>query len=374
MPLMVLGLLPAIRGGLGELAKTGQHSRLIEGYLRPYARAFGEIRYFSYLPESLHDYTTDGELLTKVQLLPGGCCHPWLYAFLMPFRYPRQFRGCALLRVFQVTGVIPALVAKRLFGIPFVTTYGFWYSKLARSRASRWLRYLVETVGLSAADAVIVTTPELAAHVGRQVGDAKVHLIPNGVDTALFRPAVRAPGPVKRVLYVGRLSKEKNLDLLIEAAGKLIGRFSLRLTIIGEGPLRTQLEARAGALHVPVEFLPFVDHRTLPGFFAEADAFVLPSLTEGHPKVLLEAMSCGIPCVASNIDGNRAILADGETGFLFPPADPAALAERLERVLSDGECARQLGERARAQVLERYDLKALVEQEIELLRRVGSTI
>jgi glycosyltransferase involved in cell wall biosynthesis len=368
---MVLGLLPSIRGGIGELAKTGQHTRLIEGYFKPYARAFAEVRYFSYLPESLHDYTTDAELLARVRLLPGGLWHPWLYAFLMALRYRRELSTCAVIRVFQVTGVIPALVAKRLFGIPFVTTYGFWYSKLARSRASRWLRGWVESVGLAAADAVIVTTPELAAYVTRKVGEAKVHLIPNGVDTALFCPAPRGSSLAKKVLYVGRLSEEKNLSALIEGAGKLVGRFNLQLIFIGDGPLRAQLEVRARTLRVPVEFLPFMDHRKLPGFFAEADAFVLPSLTEGHPKVLLEAMSCGVPCVASNVAGNSAILADGKTGLFFDLDDADALADRLERVFTQEEFAREMGERARARIVDHYDLRVLVGQEIELLRRVA---
>lgn len=368
---MVLGLLPSIRGGLGDLARTGQDSRLIEGYFKPYVRVFEEVRYFSYLRESLSDYTNDPELLAKVRLLPGGGWHPWFYTFLMPFRYRRQLRSCSVLRVFQVTGVVPALLAKRLFGIPFITTYGFWYSKLARSWGTRWFRGLVEGLGIAAADAVIVTTSELAAYVAEKVGEAKVHLIPNGVDTTLFRPGPRASGRIKNVLYVGRLSEEKNLDALIDAAGKLIGRLSIQVRFIGEGPLRKRLEAHAQSLRVPVEFLPFVDHRQLPSFFNEADAFVLPSFTEGHPKVLLEAMSCGVPCVASDVDGNRAILDDGMNGLLFAPDDTAGLADRLERVLAHDAFARALGERARAQVLESYDLEVLVEREIELLRQVA---
>ena len=367
----VVGLLPSIRGGLGELAKTGQHSRLIEGYFRPYARAFGEVRYFSYHPESLGDFTRDSELLARVRVFPGGGWHPWLYAFVMPFRYRRQLRGCAVLRVFQVTGVIPALIAKWLYGVPFVTTYGFSYSELARSRITAWLRRRVEAMGLAFADSVIVTTPALAARVSGRARAGAVSVIPNGVDTGLFRPAPCRSKSAKKVLYVGRLSEEKNLGALIEATGKLVGRFDVRLTFVGDGPQRGQLEASAQRLGVTAEFLPFVDHRELPAFFAQADAFVLPSFTEGHPKVLLEAMSCGVPCVASDVAGNRAILTDGETGLLFDPRNAGALAEALERVLSQEELARRLGARARARIVEHYDLARLVERDIELLGRVA---
>src|SRR2546421_710272 len=298
---MVLGLLPAIRGGLGELAKTGQHTRLIDGYLKPYARAFEAVRYFSYLPESLDAYSTDPELATRVRLYRGGGWHPWAYAFAMPFRYRIAFRGCAILRVFQVTGVIPALIAKRRFGVPFVTTYGFWYARLAHSSRTGALRRLVEALGLKAADAVIVTTPELSAHVAARVGAAKVYLIPNGVDTALFAPAARREHRVLNVLYVGRLSEEKNLGALVDAAAALASRFDLRLTFIGDGPSRRALEGHARRLGVVAEFIPVVEHRLVPGHLADAEVFVLPSLSEGHPKVLLEAMSAGVACVASNV-------------------------------------------------------------------------
>ena len=103
---MVLGLLPEIRGGLGELARTGQHSRFVEGYLRPYARAFAEVRYFSYLGESFERYTDDAELRARVRIFPGGRRHPWLHTLAMPIRYRRELRECeealAALRELQV--------------------------------------------------------------------------------------------------------------------------------------------------------------------------------------------------------------------------------------------------------------------------------
>lgn len=372
-PGLVLGLLPAIRGGLGELAKTGQDSRLIDGYLEPYAAAFGEVRYFSYLDESLEAYTADADLLARVRVLRGGRLHPWLYAFLMPLRYRRELRGCSVLRVFQITGVIPALIAKRLFGVPFVTTYGFWYSRLARSGLSGTLRAMVERAGLAAADAVIVTTPELGRHVGDRVGPERIHLIPNGVDTTLFRPVPGAVGEAKTALYAGRLSEEKNLGALLEAAAELAQRVKLQLIFIGDGPERPRLEARARLLQVAVTFLPFVEHERLAGLMAQADAFVLPSFTEGHPKVLLEAMSCGLPCVASAVGGNLSIVDDGRTGLLFDPAVPGALAACLLRVFASEDFAHALGRGARAEIAERYDLRVLVAREIDLLRRVAGS-
>jgi len=368
---MVLGLLPAIRGGLGELAKTGQHARLIDAYFAPYARAFEAVHYFSYLDESLSDYTRDPELAARVRLHRGGGWHPWAYGFVMPLRYARELGHCSILRVFQVTGALPAVIAKRRFGVPFVTTYGFWYGRLARSRATGTLRRAVEALGLRAADAVIVTTPELGAYVAARVGGAKVHLIPNGVDTARFAPAPRPARRARNVIYVGRLSKEKNLGSIVEAAARLAGRFELQLTFVGDGPARADLEAEARRRNVTAEFVPVVEHRRVPALLTDADAFVLPSYTEGHPKILLEAMSAGVPCIASDVGGNRAIIEPGVTGLLFDLGDPGALAGALARVLGDPASARVLGERARARAVERYDLARLVAEEIELLKRLA---
>jgi glycosyltransferase involved in cell wall biosynthesis len=366
----ILGLLPAIRGGLGELARTGQDTRLVDGYLKRYAGAFDAIRYFSYLPESLCDFTTDAEVLARVTLLPGSRWHPWPYTLLLALRHRRALAECSVLRVFQITGAVPAIIARRCFGVPFVTTYGFWYSALARSRLSRALRRVVESAALASADAVIVTTRGLEAYVRGRRPQGQIHLIPNGVDTTVFRPARRSPRATREVLYVGRLSEEKNLGTVLEAVAA-VKRVDLRVRFVGDGPARAALEARARALGVPLHVGPFVPHTEVAPIMGGADAFVLASYTEGHPKVLLEAMASGVPCVASDCDGNRSLVTDGRTGLLFDPRRPRELAGQLERVLSDPGLAAALASAARSMVVARYDLNALIDREIALLRLVA---
>ena len=108
---MILGLLPEIRGGLGVLAQTGQHTRFIDGYLRPYARAFDEVRYFSYQRETLADFTTDAELAGRVRVVAGAAWHPWVYAGLMGLRHRRALAECSVLRVFHLSGAAPRRTA-----------------------------------------------------------------------------------------------------------------------------------------------------------------------------------------------------------------------------------------------------------------------
>jgi glycosyltransferase involved in cell wall biosynthesis len=364
---MRVGLLPALGGGIRALARTGQQSRLIDGYFRPYLSAFNDLDYFSYLPESLAEFTEDAALLAGVRVhAPAGPLARGRRAMQIPFAHAGAMRRCAVLRVFQITGVIPALIARRRFGIPYVTTYGFWYAALSEPGPKRVLKALVERLGLKHAAAVIATTPELAERARRLA--RRVELIPNGVDTTLFRPvtSLRSEGR-PRVLYVGRLSHEKNLSRVI-TANKSLGT---EVFIVGSGPQKDELAEEAKQAGVIVDFRGVVDQRRLPEMYGSADVFVLASFTEGHPKVLLEAMACGIPCVASDCTGNRSLVTDGRTGLLFDPHDAKALSHCLERVLNEPGLGPELARAARAEIVARYDLRALVEREIALVRQVA---
>jgi glycosyltransferase involved in cell wall biosynthesis len=351
------------------MAETGQQSRLLDAYMRPYADAFSEVCYFSYLPESLDEFTSDRALLDHARVLaPRRPMSRGRRAVTMVGAHAAEFRRCRVLRVFQITGVIPAIRAKRRFGIPYVTTYGFWYGQLSRPGPKRVLKALTERLGLRHAAAVIATTEELRSRAERLA--RRVELIPNGVDTRLFVPAPRpALSESPRILYVGRLSAEKNLSAVVASGTYLEPDVTFRL--VGAGPLRQALEAQARLLGVRVEFRGVVDQAKLPAEYAASDVFVLASFTEGHPKVLLEAMACGLPCVASDCAGNRSIVTHGETGLLFDPHDPRQLADRLRQVLQDRDLARRLGQAGRALVAERYDLSALVQREIALVRAVA---
>jgi glycosyltransferase involved in cell wall biosynthesis len=366
---MRVGLLPALGGGIRAMAQSGQQSRLIDGYFRPYLGAFEGLDYFTYLPESLAEFTDDPVLRARVRLLaPPGPVARGRRAAQIPFAHAAQMRECSALRVFQITGVIPALIARRRFGVPYVTTYGFWYGQLSQPGPKRVLKGLVERLGLKHAAAVIATTPDLAARASRLA--RRVELIPNGVDTTRFRPAVgRAAHKPARILYVGRLSAEKNLGAVVTATGYMGA--GVMTVFVGSGTLRDELDTQAKKLGVVVEFPGVVDQRRLPEVYASADAFVLASFTEGHPKVLLEAMACGVPCVVSDCAGNRSLVTDGQTGLLFDPRDARALARCLERVLGEPELGLRLARAARREIVGSYDLRALVEREIALVRSVA---
>jgi glycosyltransferase involved in cell wall biosynthesis len=370
---VTLGLLPALGGGLGGLATTGQAGRLLDGYMGRYVKSFDRVRYFTYLVESLRDFTSDPALLEGVEVVaPARPLSRGRRAATLAWTDAARLRSCAVLRAFQVTGTVPAIAANARFGVPYVTTYGFSYAQLSQPGPRRLLKAAVEWVGLRRAAAVIATTEALRARAARVARE--VHLIPNGVDTQRFAPPPggRKRGRPVRILYVGRFSPEKNLETFLAAAAVLARWLPVHLVFVGAGPLQLRLREQARVAGVDIEFPGVVPQERLPPLYAAADAFVLASFTEGHPKVLLEAMAAGVPCVASDCEGNRSLVVEGETGLLFDPRRPAELADRLARVLTDGALAEALGRAGRAMVVARYDLGTLVTAEIALLRRVAT--
>ncbi|MCA9923813.1 MAG: glycosyltransferase family 4 protein, partial [Anaerolineales bacterium] len=112
-------------------------------------------------------------------------------------------------------------------------------------------------------------------------------------------------------------------------------------------------------------------HNELPAIFQSSDLFVLPSLIEGHPKVLIEAMSCGLPCIVSNSEGNRTLIQHEQNGFLANTQNHSQFAQQIESLLSQPTTAAQLGAAARKHILNRYDIHTLVQEEIALLRQLG---
>ena len=375
-PRRTIGILPALGSGLTDLRRTGQHERLLDYDLRHYCESYDRVYYLSYFRESLADFTRDPLLLDKVVLLPRR--GPWparLYAFLLPFLYRRQLRECEALRVEQFSGVVPALVTRWLDGVPFVVTYGYHYAEVARIAGSqlkprlyRWL----ERAAFPRAAGVIVTSRQMESLLATHPEKPRLAYFPNGVDTDSFAPAPphRPASEPRTVLYVGRLEQEKNLARLIDALA-LVRETPLRLRLLGDGSLRGDLEARARAAGVPTEFPGVVPHGSLPAHFQSADCFVLPSLTEGHPKALIEAMACGLPCAASARGGIPSIMEDGATGLLFDPEDPAEIARVLGRLLADAALARRLGEGARAAALAHYDVHALLKAEVAFVQSVS---
>ncbi|MBX5475180.1 MAG: glycosyltransferase family 4 protein [Thermoleophilia bacterium] len=245
--------------------------------------------------------------------------------------------------------LLTAAVA-RFAGKPFVVTlHGsgsagrFSDVELAR-RWPRLVRFL-----LRPARAVICVSETVAAAV-RRAGVEGVYVIPNGVRVP---ESVAPPAAPPQVLYVGRLSPEKNIDTLVEACG------DLNLVVAGDGPLRRLVPGALGA----------VPHAEVERLLERASVVVAPCEREGFGLAAAEAMAFGRPVVAAAGGALLELVADGETGLLVPPRDAAALRAAVERLLADPELRVRLGSAARERARERFGWEAVIERTLAVYRR-----
>ena len=179
------------------------------------------------------------------------------------------------------------------------------------------------------------------------------------------------PADARLIGAVGRLWPQKRIKDLIWAADLLkVIRADVYLLVIGDGPQRDRLLRfrRQVCIEDKVRFL---GARTdVPQLMPHFDALWLASEYEGLPNVIMEAMSCGVPVVASDISGNRDLVVHGETGYLVPVGDRAAIARYTNKLLDDRELAHRLGEAGRRRVLAKFTIEKMIEHHAELYREL----
>jgi len=287
---------------------------------------------------------------------------------------PAAWPGARVFKSNQVLGADIALRAAQRFGRRFVARCGYLYSTIQEhgfgpeSPQARAARALEREVFLGA-DRVVVTTPAIRETVARRYGvpEDRLRVIPNCVDTEVFRPDGGARRDPRRVCFVGRLQEEKNPAALVEAARGL----DLELVLVGRGPLEGALREKALRDGVRVRFLGIVPNRELPAVLNGCGAFVLPSFYEGHPKALIEAMACGLPVIGADSPGIRELLRDRENGRLCGTS-AADIRAALEEVTGDAALRESMGRRALESVRESFSLDRVAGLELELLSELAS--
>jgi glycosyltransferase involved in cell wall biosynthesis len=219
----------------------------------------------------------------------------------------------------------------------------------------------------------IAVSHDVAARLHQilHIPDRKIDIVHNAIPLGpLNRPingTLRAAltGPIERpiVLTSARLTLQKGHSYLLQAAALIPEAL---FVFAGDGPERVNLEAQAAehGLSSRVRFLGY--RQDIPDLLACCDLFVLPSLFEGLPLSILEAMAAGKPVIASAIGGNDEAIIDGETGLLVPQADPVALAQAIRTVLSDSALSRHLGEAGRTRVNREFSAETMVEHVVRI--------
>ena len=231
------------------------------------------------------------------------------------------------------------------------------------AEAERWT--------LRGADAVLVVSAALRDHAASLgVVPERIHVVPNGVDAALFRPGPPDPelrarwelgnGPI--LGFVGGLRPWHGVDALPRLLDRLARRYpELRLVIAGEGPRRSELERelRERGLMRSVRFTGSVPHEEVAGLIRQFDVALAPYPALQHPFYfsplkLFEYMACGVPVVAADVGQIGEVVRQGETGLLYPPDDLDALTAACDRLLREPSLRRRLGQAAAAEIHGRY--------------------
>ena len=195
--------------------------------------------------------------------------------------------------------------------------------------------------------------------------------IPNGIAVNGAGPPPQIRPERLRVVTVARLVPQKGIPVLLQAARRVRDRFpEAEFTILGDGPDRAALEAQARRLGIGDGVVFAGATRNASSRLGEFDLFVLPSLWEGMPISLLEAMAAARPVVATSVSGSRELVLDGETGRLVPPGDPEALAQAILELATDPALAASMARAGRDRARRNYSIDRMVDSTVEIYREL----
>lgn len=256
-----------------------------------------------------------------------------------------QEDGIELLHTHGYKADLYGYVAARRSGKPIVATCHNWlggtpalgiYNHLDRMALKRFhgIAAVSDSVGQRLIDSGVSTK--------------KIRTIANGIDVQTFEsahplPALSFDGS-KVVGIVARLDLQKGFEYLLRAAGELCGTFpGLKFAIVGEGSDRNAIEEMIQRFRLRSNVILAGQHSDMPGVYAAMDVFVLPSLNEGLPMTILEAMAASRPVIATRVGAIPKVIKDGETGLLIDPADADGLRNALARLLADSDLCRRIG-------------------------------
>ncbi|MEM9773558.1 MAG: glycosyltransferase family 4 protein [Chloroflexota bacterium] len=291
-----------------------------------------------------------------------------IYSLTALWRHRHALRRADLYKTNQMDGAWTAVLAGLVYRKPVIVRAGYLWAKYELDLNGDSVRYRIYRA-LSAfsfryATHIFLTTAQMKTEVVKSYGipAKKITIMPNYVDTTMFRSLPGVATVPGRIVFVGRLNDVKNLDLLIE--GMAQARSDLHGVFAGSGELKPELKALAQRRGIDVEFLGNQPNDKLPEIVNSASVFALVSKFEGHPKVLIEAMACKVPVLGSRVPGIKEIINDGENGRLCEP-DPADIAKILDEMMADSSQREMLAQNGYLYSTDAFGLNHLVQSEIE---------
>lgn len=347
------------------------------------AEQLDSIYFFTYGDE--RDLRYQGtRLKPNIKVLPQRIdLPPLLYSFLLPWLYRDRLQEVDILKTNQMGGSWAAVLAKWLFGKKLIVRCGYQHSLFLKHHGQTRpfhrrqaiqglvLAYsIAEWIAYKSANAIVLATEADKQYVAKRYGISaeKIIIIPNYIDTERFKPMDDVGVEGNRICCVARLTPQKNLAMLLEAIRGLNGKS----VIFGDGPLRGELEKQAKRDNLNVSFAGRIPNERVPHELCRSELFVLPSLYEGNPKALLEAMACGLPVIGTDVPGIRDVIRHGWNGCLCEPT-ASSIRASIQFILANRDLAAEMGQNARRCVMENYSLESLLKREVALLASLVSS-
>ncbi len=367
MPNLLLCMTPGV--GLNTWKNIGSLDRELMPYVEYVKRGF-----------TVRILTFDSE---KTPRLPKGIEAIRFGSSKRLILLPWLMRGLGawadIIKTNQSNGAYYYAFAARQWKKPLILRCGYVqgeYLETTKGRTAKVMAYQrLEAWAFKSARHSLVPTKALSEWVNKKYGisNDRISIIPNFIDTSLFRPIKGIIKKERSVVSVGRLAPVKRFDLLIKACAGISG---CELTLAGEGPEKENLKTLAQSLGVNLTLTGNVPNEKLPKLIQEHGAFAMTSLREGHPKALIEAMACGMPCIAVKARGTENLIEHMKTGLLVK-GDAMEVKNGLELLFSDAGIASSMSENARRFASTNYDFECIISKEIGIsegiLKALAST-
>lgn len=299
--------------------------------------------------------------LIRVQILP--------FVFFHSLTITKVAYRCDIIHAHWTLSAANACLGKRLHQKPIlVTLQGSDIFQVPKQPIGAWLTRRI----LSCVDSITALSRALVRAVSELgFSPSNISVIPNGVNTKEFFPI--SPNDRENiVLYVGSLIERKGVKYLISAMRDVFRRFpEFRLIVVGNGPERLELSKLADDMGIgeKVIFIGFQSHKEVRRWMQHARLLALPSLEEAQGVVLLEAMACGTPVVASCVGGIPDVITP-DVGMLVPPANAEAISSAIQNILGNPDLWYFMSQMARKRAVNYYDWNIIADQYIEIYKKL----
>lgn len=363
---MKLGLIFTLGTSVAQWHKLGLLDReklLYEKFIKE--DFFQEIYWFTYGKD---DKKYQSYLNNKIKIIPLPKIFHFkigvlFYSFFMPIIQKKYFKDVAFIKTNQMLGAWTALMGCKLYKKKLITRSGYTWNFFEQNKHKKRIAEFTEKLLFKNARAIIFSSQYDAKYFLKKynLNADKISVIHNYVDTNLFKPLPAIKKNNKKIIYFGRLTEQKNLQNLVKA----LADTPYELDIYGNGPLKKDLRELTTLLKAKVNFLDNIANSELPRIINKYSLFVLPSLFEGLPKALLEAMSCSIACVATNVRGINEIIKHGENGWLID-VSATGIKKGIIKVITNEKLQKKLGDNARQTVINNFSLEKIYAKEKRL--------